>query len=72
MLNILGKDCYVKIKSELVKADFIGVYQYSMVLEPSPMIGGHPGGVIAYPIAVVKLNEKLKEVKLSEITFKQA
>lgn len=68
----MDKECYVKIKTELVEAEFIGVYQYSRVIEPSPMIGGHPGGVIAYPIAVVKLNEKLKEVKLSEITFKQA
>ncbi len=68
----MDKECYVKIKTELVEAEFIGVYQYSGVIEPSPMIGGHPGGVIAYPVAVVKLNEKLKEVKLSDITFKQA
>lgn len=53
----------------MFEAEFIGVYQYSQVIEPSPMIGGHPGGVIAYPIAIVKLNEKLKEVKLSDITF---
>ena len=68
----MDKECYVKIKTELVEAEFIGVYQYSRVIEPSPMIGGHPGGVIAYPVVVVKLNEKLKEVKLSDITFKQA
>ncbi|MCM3454439.1 hypothetical protein M3685_10830 [Heyndrickxia oleronia] len=68
----MDKECYVKIKTELVEAEFIGVYQYSGVIEPSPMIGGHSGGVIAYPIAVVKLNGKLKEAKLSEITFKQA
>ncbi|MGK4042224.1 hypothetical protein AB0Y20_07960 [Heyndrickxia oleronia] len=68
----MDKECYVKIKTELVEAEFIGVYQYSRVIEPSPMIGGHSGGVIAYPIAVIKLNEKLKEVKLSDITFNQA
>lgn len=66
---MMDKNCFVKIKSEMFEAEFIGVYQYSQVIEPSPMIGGHPGGVIAYPIAIVKLNEKLKEVKLSDITF---
>ncbi|OIJ12688.1 hypothetical protein BKP37_12875 [Anaerobacillus alkalilacustris] len=72
----MDKDCYVNIKNELLEnelleAEFIGVFQYSHVLDPSPMIGGHSGGVIAYPIAVVKLDEKLKEVKLSDITFKR-
>lgn len=61
----------MKIKNEVVEAEFIGVYQYSQVLDPSPMIGGHSGGVIAYPKAVVKINEKLQEVKLSDITFKK-
>ncbi|MCM3239075.1 hypothetical protein M3589_15230 [Heyndrickxia oleronia] len=66
---MMDKNCCVKIKSELIEAEFIGVFQYAQVIDPSPMIGGHPGGIIAYPIAVVKLNEKLKEVKLSDITF---
>lgn len=59
----------MKIKAELIEAEFMGVYQYSNVLGESPMIGGHRGGVVAYPIAVVKINGMLKEVKLSEITF---
>lgn len=67
----MDKDCYVEIKSELVEAEFIGVYQYSQILEPSLMVGGHKGGVVAYPIAVVKLDGKLKEVGLSRITFKK-
>jgi hypothetical protein len=61
--------CCIKENSELVKAEFIGVFQYSHVIDPSPMIGGHQGGLVAYPLAVVKHNGKLKEVKLSEITF---
>ncbi|MEK3996706.1 hypothetical protein MKY29_18490 [Psychrobacillus sp. FSL K6-2365] len=65
----MEKDCFVKIKAELIEAEFMGVYQYSNVLGESPMIGGHRGGVVAYPIAVVKINGMLKEVKLSEITF---
>lgn len=67
----MDENCYVKTKSELVEAEFVGVFQYSHVLDSSPMIGGHSGGVIAYPVAVVKVNEKLSEVKLSDITFKR-
>lgn len=66
----MDKDCYVNIKNGLLEAEFIGVFQYSRVLDESPMIGGHKGGVVAYPIAVVKLGGKFKEVKLSDITFK--
>jgi len=67
----LDKNCYVNIKNEFLEAKFIGVFQYSHVLEPSPMIGGNKGGVIAYPIAVVKLDGKFKEVKLSDVTFRR-
>jgi hypothetical protein len=63
-------NCYVKIKSEWKEAEFLGVFQYSNVIPPSPMVGGHPGGVIAYPIAIVKLNEELKEIKISNLKFK--
>jgi hypothetical protein len=66
----LDKDCYVKIKDELLEAEFVGVYQYSQVIDPSPFVGGHKGGVVAYPIAVVKMDGKFKEVKLSSVTFK--
>ncbi|MEB6549101.1 hypothetical protein MXL46_08325 [Heyndrickxia sporothermodurans] len=68
----MDKNCYVKIKSEIVEAEFIGVFQHSQVIDPSPMIGGHPGGVIAFPVGVVKLGEELLEVRISAITFKQA
>ncbi|MCA1027564.1 hypothetical protein LCM23_15810 [Cytobacillus kochii] len=39
----------------------MGSFQFSKEIEPSPMIGGHPGGVIAYPEAVVKLSNELME-----------
>lgn len=66
----MDKDCYVNINDDLVEVEFIGVYQYSNVVAPSPMVGGHPGGVIAYPIALVRLHGKLKEVEPSKVTFK--
>lgn len=67
----MDKECYVKVKSEMVEAQFIGVFQCSNVIPPSPMIGGHPGGVIAYPIALVKIDDRIKEVKVSDIVFKK-
>lgn len=67
----MDKDCYVTIKKELIEAEYVGVYQYSEPIGESPMIGGHPGGVVAYPLAVVKIDGKLKEVSLSSITFKK-
>lgn len=66
----MDKNCYVNIKDDLVEAEFIGVYQHSRVVDASPFVGGHPGGVIAYPVALVKLCGKLKEVDPSKITFK--
>lgn len=67
----MEKDCYVNIKDDLVEAEFVGVYQYSNIIDASPMIGGHPGGVIAYPVALVKLHGKFKEVDPSKITMKR-
>lgn len=28
--------------------------EYGSVVEPSPMIGGHPGGQIKYPLGIVE------------------
>jgi len=61
--------CYVNIKGKWLEAIFIGVFQYSRIIEPSMVRGGHSGGIIAYPIAVVKIDGKIIDVKLSDITF---
>lgn len=62
------RPCLVGSKRE--KALFYGVFQNSYVVEPSPLIGGHPGGVVAYPIAVVELeNGSLKTVIINDIYF---
>lgn len=66
----MDKDCFVNINDDLVEGEFVGIYQYSNVVDASPMIGGHPGGVIAYPIALVKICGKIKEVLPSKVTFK--
>jgi len=61
--------CYVFHEKEWTEAEFIGVYQFSNVIEPSPMIGGHPGGVIAYPVVVVKMDDKLKDFGINKVKF---
>lgn len=33
---------------------FHGFYQKSNVIPPSPLVGGHGGGVIAYPVAIIE------------------
>ena len=42
----------------------------NVVVEPSPMIGGHPGGVIAYSTGIVELEDgRVIEVIPTSITF---
>ncbi len=53
------KICKVKVNGSWQEVPFHGVFQYSDVIEPSLMVGGHPGGVIAYPVAVVELENQL-------------
>lgn len=51
--------CKAKINGEWVEVPFHGIFQYSDVIEPSPMVGRHNGGVIAYPVAVIELENQL-------------
>ncbi|WP_342515596.1 hypothetical protein [Sutcliffiella sp. FSL R7-0096] len=66
----MGKNCLVKVKKgEWEKAEFIGVFQFSNVIDASPLVGGHPGGVIAFPVVVVKMNGEIKEVRPPSVKF---
>lgn len=51
------KKCEVLDGDKKYTADFYGVFQLSTVIAPSPMVGGRPGGVIAYPVAVVDFGD---------------
>ena len=52
------------------KAYFHGVFQYATPIEPSPMVGGQPGGQIAYPVAVVEMQDgTLTTVGVRDIHF---
>lgn len=65
----MDKDCFVLIEDDWVEAELIGVYQISNVIDPSPFAGGHSGGVVAYPAAVVRVNDKLQEFRLRNVIF---
>ena len=42
---------------------------YSTVIEPSPMIGGHPGGVISYVRGIVEFPDGVRQVPVKNIEF---
>lgn len=43
--------------------------QYSKPIEASPMIGGHPGGVVSYVLGIVEFEDGVKRVDPNEIKF---
>ncbi|MEI3605948.1 hypothetical protein SPD48_09620 [Pseudogracilibacillus sp. SE30717A] len=63
------QECYIKDGEDLIEAEFIGIYQHSRVIEPSPMLGGHPGGVIAHPIALVRVNNRFRQVNPFDVVM---
>lgn len=51
---------------------FHGWFQRSDIIEPSPMAGGHSGGVLQYPVGLVEDSEgKMTEVLPKQIKFIQ-
>ena len=63
----LGTKCG---KANIVNALFHGWNHYSKVLEPSPMVGGSPGGQVASVFAIVELeNGQVRQVETYNIQF---
>lgn len=59
-----GRKCLVGDE----EAYFHGVFQLADTVSPSPMVGGDPGGQIAYPVAVVeKQDGTLTTVALNKV-----
>ena len=55
---------------EIKTAIFHGFFKRAYPIEPSPMIGGHHGGTIEYPVAVVEFEDgQVAEVEASMIRF---
>ncbi|MDG4970024.1 hypothetical protein [Lactococcus lactis] len=47
----------------------MGLFQHSYTHGYSPIVGGFQAGTIAYPIAVVEINGKMLEVRVSQVEF---
>ena len=43
---------------------FLGIFQRSKIIEPSPLAGGHNGGVLQYPVAVIEDENGLLEIEV--------
>lgn len=43
--------------------------QYSEVVPPSPLVGGHPGGTIAQVFGIVEFSDGVRRVKPYDIEF---
>lgn len=43
--------------------------QYSQVVPPSPLVGGHPGGTIAQVFGIVEFSDGVRRVEPYEIKF---
>lgn len=60
-----------KIKKTNEQVEFLGVFQYSNVIPPSLMAGGHNGGVIAYPMPLVIKDGEVIEVNIEDIRWEE-
>ncbi|KWZ77424.1 hypothetical protein [Anaerococcus tetradius] len=58
---------YLNDEGEITVADLYGIFQFSSIIQPSLMIGGDNGGVIAYPVVVIGDRGQLKEIKVTRI-----
>lgn len=63
--------CKVNIGRETFDGEFMGMFQFSEVMSPSLMVTGHTGGVVAYPVAVVKVGRFLKQVRATSVHFEE-
>lgn len=43
--------------------------QYSQVVPPSPLVGGHPGGMIAQVFGIVEFSDRVERVDPYKIKF---
>lgn len=70
---VLNMPCQITKRTrqgkEVIEGTLIGIFQYSEVLNPSGLVGGHTGGMIAYPMAVVRTDNKLMETRLNKVTL---
>lgn len=47
----------------------MGLFQHSHTHGDSLITGGFKAGTVAYPVAIVEINGKMSEVRISQIEF---
>lgn len=64
------RPCYIVFKKHRKKALFHRWSHESEIVEPSPMIGGHNGGIIDYTVAIVETEDgQIDKVPASRVKF---
>ena len=65
------RPCIIRVdKKKSIQATFHRFCEHAYVAEPSPMIGGAPGGQISMPVAIVEYEDgTVHYVEPSQITF---
>lgn len=62
-------NCMANVNGKIINGEFVGVFQHSHTHGDSLMVGGIKAGQISYPVAVIRTEGRLYEVKLNEIRF---
>ena len=69
-IELETRPCLVTFSSKKqVHGTFMGLFHHSYTHGDSPMAGGFKAGTVVYPIAIVEIEGKMQEVRISQIEF---
>ncbi len=69
-IELETRPCLVTFSNKKrVQGTFMGLFQHSYTHGDSPIVGGFKAGTVAYPIAIVEIEGKMQEVRISQIEF---
>lgn len=69
-IELETRPCLVTFSSKKqVHGTFMGLFQHSHTHGDSLIAGGFKAGTVAYPIAIVEIEGKMQEVRISQIEF---
>ena len=69
-IELETRPCLVTFSNKnQVEGTFMGLFQHSHTHGDSLITGGFKAGTVAYPVAVVEINGKMSEVRISQIEF---
>ena len=69
-IELETRPCLVTFSNKKrVQGTFMGLFQHSYTHGDSPIVGGFKAGTVAYPVAVVEINGKMQEVRVSQLEF---